>query len=69
MKKFIQQTIVTTVVVIILPLQNRAQVCPDTITQVSTNFYNPINTQFDAKTIDSNYMPTYNNLLPQGHSA
>jgi hypothetical protein len=48
MKKFIQQTIVTTVVVIILPLQNRAQVCPDTITQVSTNFYNPINTQFDA---------------------
>jgi len=48
MKKFIQQTIVTTVVVIVLPLQNRAQVCPDTITQISTNFYNPINTQFDA---------------------
>lgn len=48
MRKFIQQTIVTTVVVIVLPLQNRAQVCPDTISQVSTNFYNPINTQFDA---------------------
>jgi hypothetical protein len=48
MKKYIQHTIVTIVFVMILSLQNKAQVCPDTITQISTNYYNPIKTQFDA---------------------